>query len=167
MNTCRGLTIKIDKGYPTAACFNCETGKLLPGKYGYYCPTCDTYLPTGDAAQTVESYFAALGFDDIAAGEHRQVLDEMRAETIRTAKAIDYTNLAADIDYTYLAKLAFDYVKARTEHATREAEHDAYQIITGADAYPKVYDLWIKLADRIAQGEQIETAAAVEYLQGE
>lgn len=68
-----------------AACFNCENGILYLGKWGRYCPDCDTYLPTGKADDLAKDYFTAYEINDFSrAGELKAQLEYLRVETIKS-----------------------------------------------------------------------------------
>lgn len=78
------------------ACFNCESGHLFLGKYGRYCPDCDTYLPTGQADELATKYFTAMEINDsVRAGELKVQLEYLRTETI---KSLNYPEGEKGID---------------------------------------------------------------------
>lgn len=72
-----------------AACFNCENGVLLLGKWGRYCFDCDTYLPTGQADELATKYFTAMEVNDsVRAAELKAQLEHLRAETIKSLSKV-------------------------------------------------------------------------------
>lgn len=136
------------------ACFNCESGQQVMGKFGSYCFECETYNPTGIADEIAEKYFDALQAGDSGrVASIKLILDFCEALTIKTAKGTDYPHLAA---------LAFDCAEGRPEHAA----YNANTIALNDCNTPELYARWVKLCELIAQGTITEPGRAVEYLQG-